>query len=1579
MKVFKTHPQAHSDPKTETGQETHDESVNQIVTSIWKLINEMNVASSQNATTVWQRFLINFLREAFFDLIGNNLKNPKSGKYTFSLCLTGSNMKGCGTPLSDIDAFLIVDKEEDVVVIQNAAKALQKRMANISKASQHKFMNIDIVGLEMVKFCGTRTQLIQKMQEGDFEIYRRSILAADYIAGNHELLTAFKNDLCQLPLNDDMGKPYRSLSDIYYHQIAQVFNGPRDKKIIHLKRDLLRPIISALDALRFEHPLLDFADPNDPLKIIAALEEAGRISPMIAALFNLVISKLRILRWNTHIHKLEEEDEIELNDQNYNSMRELIDAVAIIRGIADTKIIKKENSTIAHHFNSISDATNLPYLDNIYRINDKVINVDQLLNDHIQKFFSSQKAKFIANVKSDTISRIFNFIDPPTHSYKYNASFNDCINRDDYKLNQAKFDSWLWDLIINCVIPDLFDDQGEIRPYLKEMFNHNNFYDKQPNKSYANCEIIYSYIMNCIYMSLIKCNKISQELLIKNQTLYNPDIPVSDKLLELNTNLIDKKINTFLNEFFDKYIYSELVTLLELLHIKSVFRLNGDDKLQQIYVLLTTNKIKLETVSHIFGKDLIYILVSQFISRDSSFTSVTLQNILNNIHSHQLSASDIAALYGNNNCKVLITAYSKQFDVTKNNKLLLSVIEKSLNGDKIYVAMLAEWLIDISKSTQLLFTLTEQIELKLKNKVISLGVIKDSLGISLFEKIVFYIYSQKIEDRHHIKQYITDKISQYDLTLDDIADNFGKNNRNIIVSSYLQSNNIQNNPLLIKSVIISGLSNDPFSQQLINELIVDDANENFIVSSIAAIINEASCTTDLKTLRESLSQPIFIKLISYTQSYPSLNNRLIKLINDEVDNGNYDIDQIVRLYGDTNRNNILNNYILYKNNNILPETLLQSLITKAFAKDTFCQEKLITQLNGETTKPLSCNLAATHFAIQLREGVALDDLITNLNKDIISAILFHIFGNENVRFKIIITTILAQISKEKLPLSSIAQHFGEINRDALLNNYFVLYDILHNDFLLSDIIQQAINGDSFCVVTLKNWFNDPNKREFITKQLFSLLSSHVTRLDAVKEFDNAIYTKLIQHIFSTKDSHKNENAIGIIDHINANNFNYDEIGEIYGAQNINAILTCHFKIKTKLNYNLLNSLINKAFVNDLFCKTKLNALFNESDNAQIIELFADHLVQKLNNTHNIQYFINQFGTEIIRKIIGQILKKDDATSNIAIVQILKQIEDERLSLSLIENYFGVENKHGLLHILFIKHGSYFNWPIYPAEALQNTLCNFIAKNYMTLTALLKLNQEQLYRFKENYFDNYFSSNSQKIKNVLEDMLDLNNDKYRLLPLVNEGLISRDAFKNIEYKSIEYTAYKTFVRSANWNNKTQLKSQFQKLKEILLGSHCRALNEYVLKPINQEINRLNQDGGSSFKADGTLKAQQMIEVKNEIKKVATESIQKTIEDNIVQNRPVPTTTLPQMLYSVANIVKYYADSDGFISNRRNKVAAFFKGLLGVMLSLPVLFTPLLLTDYRNFFFKSTTVQQLENISEKLTETNLLRNSMIAVRS
>lgn len=532
-----------------------------------------------NPVKAWNIVLTNFLRLVLFDALEAYGVEQQDLNFEYIVC--GSLAKEQATPYSDIDSFLIW---EDPAGDPKKIAAIEK-MKNALKGMNNLFQRIfleknmlgpDPTGINPLRFSGTVEELCDQQESGlfDQEVLATSIMAAKSLTPSHSLLAKLQARTQSTP----------STVDDIYHCIINTYSGPREKNKVNVKSDFLRPLDFFITLLRREYGLdnadAQFLNTTDAIKELVAVNAISyEFGDLLTSIFNEATS----LRSKWHVHHGREYDQICLDDlkenehSTYMQIQQLIDKVAIVRGITQMRQQKKNEKglqEIQKNPIELTSVKNIPYKTSQSCHNVETLQVDILpyvFSHPARSFLQAQQAQIIQNLSQvktyDPMSAsIFSELTGiPEHLSFLSDSFNQCfptklINNQlvfqlqDLNINQFKdnFKEWAT-IFINNAMSDLFDKSGSFHPWLVTMLNmlgHKNIdLNQESFKKYA----LSSYVHTLI-SSVIASNNI---MLAIKETEQQAQIWASiHEILKENFNsieneplLIETKINLYETKF----------------------------------------------------------------------------------------------------------------------------------------------------------------------------------------------------------------------------------------------------------------------------------------------------------------------------------------------------------------------------------------------------------------------------------------------------------------------------------------------------------------------------------------------------------------------------------------------------------------------------------------------------------------------------------------------------------------------------------------------------------------------------------------------------------------------------------------------------------------------------------------------------------------------------------------------------------------------------------------------------------------------------------------------------------------------
>ncbi len=270
----------------------------------------------------------------------------------------------------------------------------------------------------------------------------------------------------------------------------------------------------------------------------------------------------------------------------------------------------------------------------------------------------------------------------------------------------------------------------------------------------------------------------------------------------------------------------------------------------------------------------------------------------------------------------------------------------------------------------------------------------------------------------------------------------------------------------------------------------------------------------------------------------------------------------------------------------------------------------------------------------------------------------------------------------------------------------------------------------------------------------------------------------------------------------------------------------------------------------------------------------------------------------------------------------------------------------------------------PPEKI-NAIVKLLSLHRLSFSELAQLGIEHVDAFEK--FSSYFLSSAFKgpianFKDLFSEFSGLMmpyNEMGFLFILFEQGIFSREELA--EFRSLKI---KDFIASKAYE-KICLKFDFQKeniqtfikkaqfIKEFLSNGYLKYLNENILKPIDEELDRL-------LKENAFLKQRALVDYKVEILNLIADKIflmdEKTNPGSVIRDIHF------NLIIKMRSIIKSPA-----INQKRNHIKSFFKGVLGVLLAIPMLFIPVAASKtYRQSFFGTQSGQNLEKLSQSLSK-------------
>jgi hypothetical protein len=303
------------------------------------LINDTveQIANDPDPRISWSNFTRNFFKIVMLDAmealqIPVQLSHHETTQFNINLALyfCGSIAKQQATVYSDIDGFILCETKEDREKIRPVLKAMYHLFQRIFTKTHH--FCPDPLGMTPFDYFDTPDNIFNQLlanKKIDIPIYVNSLFNAVCLFGNESLLEGLQRKIIQEPA-------LQITAEICYAKAVEQFAGPRSIDMLDLKRDIFRPLDFILMGLRIEFNLnsqeyLDIQRTVDELIKINVLSPG--VGTMMLQLFYLAYD-LRSMR---HSNEGLESDAIDIST-NPTQSRELIDMIAILRGIASRRL-----------------------------------------------------------------------------------------------------------------------------------------------------------------------------------------------------------------------------------------------------------------------------------------------------------------------------------------------------------------------------------------------------------------------------------------------------------------------------------------------------------------------------------------------------------------------------------------------------------------------------------------------------------------------------------------------------------------------------------------------------------------------------------------------------------------------------------------------------------------------------------------------------------------------------------------------------------------------------------------------------------------------------------------------------------------------------------------------------------------------------------------------------------------------------------------------------------------------------------------------------------------------------------------
>ncbi len=276
----------------------------------------------------WENGLRQLYKEMVFDAFqAFDIEIPPKMEVHFA----GSLAKAQATQYSDLDAFVLLENEEDIELVQPVFDALNNLCQRLFTATNQLYP--DPIGINPSRLIGTPESLYEKLQEGallDAEATVRSLVSSKPIFPRYEL----GEQLCEKIKNDPQLGEYCSAEKLYNLAIHD-FRAPKgDATYASIKTHIMRPLDFILMGMRTEFGLYSEDGSHlSGLGTIRLLREKQLLPEAdlnrIEALCNSAMAK----RFEMHAQHKAEHDEMPIDEA-----REMLAEVEWLRGLANERV-----------------------------------------------------------------------------------------------------------------------------------------------------------------------------------------------------------------------------------------------------------------------------------------------------------------------------------------------------------------------------------------------------------------------------------------------------------------------------------------------------------------------------------------------------------------------------------------------------------------------------------------------------------------------------------------------------------------------------------------------------------------------------------------------------------------------------------------------------------------------------------------------------------------------------------------------------------------------------------------------------------------------------------------------------------------------------------------------------------------------------------------------------------------------------------------------------------------------------------------------------------------------------------------
>ncbi len=301
---------------------------------------KMDLPEGTQSTSAWQEWEYG-LRQIYKELISDafkelNIEMPKGMEVHFS----GSLAKAQATEFSDLDAFVIVENEEDIQKIKPVFDALNNLCQRIF--TQTNKLYPDPIGINPSLLIGSVDSLTEKIEEGAFlnpEAIALSIISSKPILPRYALGEKLREKIHESQVLGQF-----CTAQALYNKAITDFTAPKaNAEKISIKTHVMRPIDFILMGIRDELSLYneDGSHLSAPGTLRLLRERAKNDEPSLPeeeiALIESVYNRAMAKRFQLHSEAKKEHDEMP-----YSEAEEMLVDVEKLRDMARRRVTALE-------------------------------------------------------------------------------------------------------------------------------------------------------------------------------------------------------------------------------------------------------------------------------------------------------------------------------------------------------------------------------------------------------------------------------------------------------------------------------------------------------------------------------------------------------------------------------------------------------------------------------------------------------------------------------------------------------------------------------------------------------------------------------------------------------------------------------------------------------------------------------------------------------------------------------------------------------------------------------------------------------------------------------------------------------------------------------------------------------------------------------------------------------------------------------------------------------------------------------------------------------------------------------------